>query len=76
MYQTSESQSFVMTMVQSLQFGSSVSPVLATPATDIRELNMMDLEERIGKMGGKNVHPSDRFYHGSYCCSLLLPQVF
>ena len=50
---TSESQSFVMTMVQSLQFGSSVGPVLATLATDIRELNMMDLEERIGKMGAK-----------------------
>ncbi len=50
---TSESQSFVMTMAQSLQFGSSVGPVLATLATDIRELNMMDLEERIGKMGAK-----------------------
>lgn len=50
---TSESQSFVMTMVQSLQFGSSIGPVLATLATDIRELNMMDLEERIGKMGAK-----------------------
>ncbi|MFS1502715.1 type II secretion system F family protein [Vibrio lentus] len=50
---TSESQSFVMTLVQSLQFGSSVGPVLSTLATDIRELNMMDLEERIGKMGAK-----------------------
>ncbi|NOI83128.1 type II secretion system F family protein [Vibrio tubiashii] len=50
---TSESQSFVMTLVQSLQFGSSIGPVLATLATDIRELNMMDLEERIGKMGAK-----------------------
>ncbi|MGF1839861.1 type II secretion system F family protein [Vibrio atlanticus] len=50
---TSESQSFVMTMVQSLQFGSSVGPVLVTLASDIRELNMMDLEERIGKMGAK-----------------------
>ncbi|SON52723.1 Flp pilus assembly protein TadC [Vibrio tapetis subsp. tapetis] len=50
---TSESQSFVMTIVQSLQFGSSVGPVLSTLATDIRELNMMDLEERIGKMGAK-----------------------
>ncbi|MCZ8489830.1 hypothetical protein O9992_30610 [Vibrio lentus] len=38
---TSESQSFVMTLVQSLQFGSSVGPVLSTLATDIRELNAM-----------------------------------
>ncbi|MGD8170572.1 type II secretion system F family protein [Vibrio sp. TRT 21S02] len=50
---TSESQSFVMTLIQSLQFGSSVGPVLATLATDIREINMMDLEEKIGKMGAK-----------------------
>ncbi|WP_391090561.1 type II secretion system F family protein [Vibrio sp. NH-UV-68] len=50
---SSEAQSFVMTLVQSLQFGSSVGPVLATLAADIRELNMMDLEERIGKMGAK-----------------------
>lgn len=27
--------------------------VLATLATDIREINMMDLEEKIGKMGAK-----------------------
>lgn len=50
---TSESQSFVMTLVQSLQFGSSIGPVLATLASDIREINMMDLEEKIGKMGAK-----------------------
>ncbi|MHC6529217.1 MULTISPECIES: type II secretion system F family protein [unclassified Vibrio] len=50
---TSESQSFVMTLVQSLQFGSSIGPVLATLATDIREINMMELEEKIGKMGAK-----------------------
>lgn len=50
---TPESQSFVMTLVQSLQFGSSVGPTLKTLASDIREINMMDLEERIGKMGAK-----------------------
>ncbi|PKF78146.1 pilus assembly protein TadC [Vibrio sp. vnigr-6D03] len=50
---TTEAQSFVMTLTQSLQYGSSVGPVLATLATDIREINMMDLEEKIGKMGAK-----------------------
>ncbi|WP_367989797.1 type II secretion system F family protein [Vibrio sp. NTOU-M3] len=50
---TTESKSFVMTLVQSLQFGSSIGPVLATLASDIREINMMDLEEKIGKMGAK-----------------------
>ncbi|NVD07826.1 type II secretion system F family protein [Vibrio sp. JPW-9-11-11] len=53
MVPSSEAQSFVMTLVQSLQFGSSVGPVLATLAADIRELNIMVLEEKIGKMGAK-----------------------
>ena len=47
---TSESQSMVMTLVQSLQFGSSVGAVLSTLSKDIRELNMMDIEEKIGKI--------------------------
>lgn len=50
---SSEAQSFVMTLVQSLKFGSSVGQVLATLATDIRQLNMMELEEKIGKLGAK-----------------------
>ncbi|MEF3020270.1 type II secretion system F family protein [Vibrio mimicus] len=50
---TAEAQSFVMTMTQSLKYGSSIGPVLATLASDIREMNMMDLEEKIGKMGAK-----------------------
>ncbi|BCL69521.1 Flp pilus assembly protein TadC [Vibrio nigripulchritudo] len=53
MVPTTEAQSFVMTLTQSLQYGSSVGPVLATLATDIREINMMELEEKIGKMGAK-----------------------
>ncbi|BDY04298.1 type II secretion system F family protein [Ferrimonas sp. YFM] len=50
---TSEAQSFVMTIVQSLQYGSSVGPVLSGLASDIREINMMNLEEKIGKLGAK-----------------------
>lgn len=50
---TAETQSVVMTLTQSLKYGSSVGPVLGTLACDIRELSMMDLEEKIGKMGAK-----------------------
>lgn len=53
MVPSSEAQSFVMTLVQSLQFGSSVGQVLGTLATDIRQINMMELEEKIGKLGAK-----------------------
>ncbi|OLQ81642.1 pilus assembly protein TadC [Photobacterium proteolyticum] len=50
---TSEAQSFVMTLSQSLQYGSSVGPVLANLSAEIREINMMELEEKIGKLGAK-----------------------
>ena len=50
---TSESQSFVMTLIQSIQFGSSIGSVLSTLAKDIREINIMTIEEKIGKMGTK-----------------------
>ncbi|WP_420919475.1 type II secretion system F family protein [Vibrio pectenicida] len=50
---TSESQSFVMTLIQSLQFGSSIGAVLSTLSKDIREINIMTMEEKIGKMGSK-----------------------
>ncbi|HDY7662235.1 TPA: type II secretion system F family protein [Vibrio vulnificus] len=53
MVPSSEAQSFVMTLVQSLRFGSSVGQVLGTLATDIRQINMMELEEKIGKLGAK-----------------------
>ncbi len=50
---TSEALSFVMTMTQSLKYGSSIGSVLTTLASDIREMNMMDLVGKIGKMGAK-----------------------
>ncbi|MGF1798873.1 type II secretion system F family protein, partial [Photobacterium swingsii] len=50
---TSEAQSFAMTLKQSLQYGSSVGPVLSSLASDIREINIMELEEKIGKLGAK-----------------------
>lgn len=50
---TAESQSFVMTLTQSLKYGSSVGAILSSLASDIREVNMLLLEEKIGKMGAK-----------------------
>ncbi|WP_064604974.1 type II secretion system F family protein [Photobacterium sp. J15] len=50
---TSEAQSFAMTLNQSLQYGSSVGPVLSSLASDIREITIMELEEKIGKLGAK-----------------------
>lgn len=58
---TTEAQSFVMTLTQSLKYGSSVGSVLASLASDIREINMLELEEKIGKMGAKMSVPMIAF---------------
>ncbi|NLS13785.1 type II secretion system F family protein [Vibrio sp. SM6] len=50
---TSEIRSFVMTLKQSLQYGSSIYSVLTTLAADIRDINMLASEERIGKLAAK-----------------------
>ncbi|EGU48901.1 type II secretion system protein F [Vibrio ichthyoenteri ATCC 700023] len=50
---TAEIRSFVMTLNQSLQYGSSIYTVLTTLAVDIREIQMLGLEEKIGKLSAK-----------------------
>lgn len=56
MYQqvpSNEMRSFVMTLTQSMHHGSSIYSVLTTLASDIREVQMLELEERIGKLAAK-----------------------
>lgn len=50
---STEMRSFVMTLKQSLQYGSSIYPILITLASDIREVQMLGLEEKIGKLSAK-----------------------
>lgn len=50
---TPEVRSFVMTLKQSLKYGSSIFDVLTTLASDIREVNMLGAEEKIGKLAAK-----------------------
>ncbi len=50
---SNEFQSFVMTLKQNIQYGSSIAPVISSLASEIREIQMMDLEEIVGKMGAK-----------------------
>lgn len=54
---TAEIRSFVMTINQSLQYGSSIYKVLTTLATDIRETHMLSLEEKVGKLSAKMSAP-------------------
>jgi len=50
---TAEFRSFVMTLSQSLRYGSSIYEVLTRLAMDIREIQMLGLEEKIGKLSAK-----------------------
>lgn len=50
---TNEVRSFVMTLNQSLQYGSSIYDVLSNLAKDIREVHTLDLEEKIGRLAAK-----------------------
>ncbi|MFV0447808.1 MAG: type II secretion system F family protein [Vibrio sp.] len=53
MIPTSEAKSFVTTILNNVRFGSSIGAVLLTLSSDIREINMLELEEKIGKMSAK-----------------------
>lgn len=50
---SSEMRSFVHTINQSLHYGTSVYSILLTLAKDIREIQMLGLEERVGKLSAK-----------------------
>nr|WP_167494613.1 MULTISPECIES: type II secretion system F family protein [Vibrio] len=50
---TPEVRSFIMTLKQSLKYGSSIYDALTTLAADIREVNMLNVEEKIGKLAAK-----------------------
>ncbi|MGL4382001.1 MAG: type II secretion system F family protein [Vibrio sp.] len=50
---SNEMRSFVMTLKQSLQYGSSIYSVLTTLSADIREVQMLHIEEKIGKLAAK-----------------------
>ena len=50
---TNEMRSFVMTLNQSLQYGTSIYEVLTTLSGDIREVQMLGIEEKIGKLSAK-----------------------
>lgn len=50
---SNEMRSFVMTLNQSLHYGSSIYSVLSTLSADIREVQLLTIEEKIGKLAAK-----------------------
>jgi len=50
---STEMRSFVNTLNQSLKFGTSIYEVLTGLSQDIREIQMLNLEEKVGKLSAK-----------------------
>lgn len=65
---SSEMRSFMLTLTQSMQHGSSIYTMLTTLSGDIREVQMLELEEQIGKLAAKMSIPLIVF--------ILIPLVF
>lgn len=72
---TPEVRSFVMTINQSLQYGSSIYQVLTTLATDIREAQMLGLEEKVGKLSAKMSVPLVLFIMFPIVILIIAPSV-
>lgn len=50
---THEIRSFTLTLIQNLQYGTSISNVLSDLAEDMRKMHVLGMEEKIGKLSAK-----------------------
>ncbi|WP_037468950.1 type II secretion system F family protein [Shewanella marina] len=50
---TPEVRSFVLTLIQNLQYGTSISNVLSSLAKDMRKMQLLEAEEKMGKLSAK-----------------------
>lgn len=48
-----EVSSFVLTIIQNIQYGSSVANILADLAEDMRKMQLLNIEEKMGKLSAK-----------------------
>ena len=46
-------RSFVFSLTQSIKYGTSIQYALETLAKDIREVQVLELEEKVGKLSAK-----------------------
>ncbi|PMJ28300.1 biotin synthase [Vibrio sp. 10N.261.46.E8] len=48
-----EMSSFVLTIIQNIQYGSSISMILSDLAEDMRKMQLLTVEEKMGKLSAK-----------------------
>lgn len=46
-------QSFVLTIIQNLHYGTSVANILSDLAEDMRRIQLLRVEEKVGKLAAK-----------------------
>lgn len=50
---TPEVRSFSLTLIQNMQYGTSIADVLSDLSTDMRRENLLTMEEKVGKLSAK-----------------------
>ncbi|WP_394152155.1 type II secretion system F family protein [Vibrio maritimus] len=50
---TPEVRSFVLTVIQNLQYGTSIAQVLSNLAEDMRKIQLLTIEEKVGQLSSK-----------------------
>ncbi|MFH0290190.1 type II secretion system F family protein [Vibrio owensii] len=68
-------RSFVLTIIQNLQYGTSVAQVLSDLAEDMRKVQILTVEEKVGKLSAKMSVPLILFIMFPIVILILAPSV-
>lgn len=68
-------RSFVLTIIQNLQYGTSVAQILSDLAEDMRKEQMLTVEERVGKLSAKMSVPLILFIMFPIVILILAPSI-
>ncbi|WP_112479848.1 type II secretion system F family protein [Vibrio variabilis] len=72
---TPEVRSFVLTVIQNLQYGTSIAKVLSDLAEDMRKIQLLTIEEKVGKLSSKMGVPLILFIMFPIVVLILAPAV-
>ncbi|HDM8072453.1 TPA: type II secretion system F family protein, partial [Vibrio harveyi] len=68
-------RSFVLTIIQNLQYGTSVAQVLSDLAEDMRKVQILTVEEKVGKLSAKMSVPLILFIMFPIVILILAPGI-
>lgn len=68
-------RSFVLTLIQNLQYGTSVAQILSQLAEDMRKIQLLTVEEKVGKLSAKMSVPLILFIMFPIVILILAPGI-